>query len=98
MARLLHILLQQRDRGFRVSDEREVIGLLPAEGSSGRGRKAQALVRLADGRVVIENLGEEAKNVCRSLVRFRPGRPILDPDTREVIGYEMEQVSLAASA
>ena len=77
-----------------MSDEKEVIGLLPAEGSSGRARKAQALVRLADGRVAIEDLGAEAKQG----VRFRPGRPILDPDSREVIGYEMEQVSLAASA
>lgn len=81
-----------------MSNQKEVIGLLPAEGSSGRARRAQALVRLADGSVAIEDLGAEAKKICRSLVRFRPGRPILDPDTREVIGYEMEQVSLAASA
>ena len=79
-----------------MSDEKEVIGLLPAEGSPGR--RAQVLVRLADGRVVVETLGEEAKNLYRSLVRFRPGRPILDPNTREVVGYEMERVSLAASA
>ncbi len=79
-----------------MSDEKEVIGLLPAEGAPGR--RAQVLVRLADGRVVVETLGEEAKNLCRSLVRFRPGRPILDPNTREVVGYEMERVSLAASA
>jgi hypothetical protein len=90
--------MQQRDRGNLVSEEKEVIGLLPAEGASGRAIRAQALVRLADGRVVVETLGEEAKNICRSLSRFRPGRPILDPDTREVIGYEMEKVSLAASA
>lgn len=78
--------------------EKEVIGLLPAEGATGRARKAQALVRLADGRMAIEDLGAEARKACRAMVRFRPGRPIFDPDTREVIGYEMEQVSLAASA
>lgn len=81
-----------------MSEEKQVIGLLPAEGDTGRASKAKALVRLADGRMAVEDLGAETKKVCRSLVRFRPGRPILDPDTREVIGYEMEQVSLAASA
>ncbi len=79
-------------------NEKEVIGLLPAEGPTGRTKKAQALVRLADGRMAVEELGAEARKICRSFVRFRPGRPIVDPDTREVIGYELEQVSLAASA
>jgi len=81
-----------------VSDEKQVIGLLPGEGPEGRAKKAQVLVRLADGRMAIENIGPEARKLCRTFARFRPGRPIRDPDTREVIGYEMEQVSMAASA
>lgn len=80
------------------ADEKEVIGLLPAEPTTGRRKRTQALVRLADGRMAVEELGAEARRASRSLIRFRPGRPILDPDSREVIGYEMEQVSLAASA
>ena len=81
-----------------MREDKQVIGLLPTERDSGRARKAEALVRLADGRMAVEVLGAEARKVGRALVRFRPGRPILDPETREVIGYEMEQVSLAASA
>ena len=35
---------------------------------------------------------EEAKAASPHSGTFRRGRPIIDPDTEEVIGYEMEEV------
>lgn len=57
---------------------------------------AQRLVRAPDGRVRLEDVEsqEEFDRVARTTGCFRRGKPIRDPRTREVIGYEMEQVQL----
>ncbi len=73
---------------------REVIALLPLDERTDGARETPALVRLADGRMAVENLG---KQPAGNLARFRRSAPILDPDTREVIGYEMVQVLVATA-
>ena len=53
-------------------------------------------MRLADGRVSLEPVTseEEFERAARATGCFRRGKPIHDPHTYEVIGYEMEQVPL----
>ena len=60
------------------------------------GEGAQRLVRRADGRVVLEPVEslEEFERTARNTGCFRRGKPIRDPRTHDVIGYEMEQVPL----
>ncbi len=55
---------------------------------------AQRLVRDADGNVVLEEIQseEEFDQTARTTGCFRRGQPIRDPNTGDVIGYEMEEV------
>ena len=84
----------------------EIIALLLADASERRwqagqlGRGAQRLVRLPDGRVALEPVRseEEFEHAARTTGCFRRGKPIHDPYTHEVIGYEMEQVPLLRAA
>jgi hypothetical protein len=57
---------------------------------------AQRLVRDADGRVTLEAVAtaEEFDATARTTGCFRRGKPIHDPQTREIIGYEMEEVPM----
>lgn len=61
---------------------------------------AQRLVRKPGGQVVLEPVEseEEFERAARTTGCFRRGKPIHDPRTHEVIGYEMEQVPLLRSA
>ena len=58
------------------------------------GKGAQRLIRRADGSVRLEPVEseEEFERAARATGCFRRGKAIRDPETREVIGYEMEQV------
>lgn len=84
----------------------EVIALLLGETSDRRWRSgdssagAQRLVRDPSGRVSLETIAsqEEFDRTARSTGCFRRGKPIRDPNSREVIGYEMEEVPLLRSA
>ena len=64
------------------------------------GKGAQRLIRRADGSVRLEPVEseEEFERAARTTGCFRRGKPIHDPETREVIGYEMEQVPLLRAA
>jgi hypothetical protein len=64
------------------------------------GKGAQRLIRRADGSVLLEPVEseEEFERAARTTGCFRRGKPIHDPETREVIGYEMEQVPLLRAA
>lgn len=83
----------------------EVIALLLAESSDLRWRSgefakgAQRLVRRADGSVRLETVEsqEEFERAARTTGCFRRGKPIRDPRTRELIGYEMEEVPVLRS-
>lgn len=85
----------------------EVIALLLGEPTDERWHPrrfvegAQRLVRSPDGRVSLEAVrsAEEFDETARNTGCFRRGKPIRDPATREIIGYEMEEVpSLRPSA
>jgi hypothetical protein len=83
----------------------EVIALLLPERTrrevrDGYAAGAQRLVRSADGRMSLEAVEsrEEFERTARSTGCFRRGKAIRDPATREVIGYEMEEVSIAEAA
>lgn len=86
-----------------MSTDSEVIALLLGESYRHGGkpdeplRGAQRLMRDADGRVSLEDVQtrEEFDRTARTTGCFRRGKVIRDPDTREIIGYEMEEVSLA---
>jgi hypothetical protein len=74
--------------------------LLPEADTAGHNRQARAatmIVRSADGQFILQTvdariaLAQQAANTgC-----FRKGKPIVDPNTREVLGYEMEEVPCA---
>jgi len=85
-----------------MDDTVEIIALVLGDASERRWRAghlsegAQRLVRKPDGRVALEPVAseEEFERTARTTGCFRRGKPIRDPFTQEVIGYEMEQVPL----
>jgi hypothetical protein len=86
-------------------NESEVIALLLFESpdtdvaESDRASRARCLVRKADGRFSLEAVGSRAEfDRAARTGCFRHGKPIHDPRTREIIGYEMEEVSSLAAA
>jgi hypothetical protein len=89
-----------------MDDQAEIIAVLLADGSEQRwhsgefGKGAQRLVRRSDGRVSLETVEsqEEFDLAARTSGCFRRGKPIRDPETREVIGYEMEEVPVLRAA
>lgn len=89
-----------------MDGDNEVIALVLDE-SSGQGSSAhryahgaKRLVRNADGRVSLEAIEseEEFERVARTSGCFRRGKAIRDPISRQVIGYEMEEVRLYPTA
>jgi hypothetical protein len=61
-------------------------------------RGATALVRDASGRMSLELLTDSAafKEQVMSTGCFRRGKPIIDPVSRQVMGYEMEMIAQQA--
>ncbi len=77
---------------------REVIAvLMPRKKRQKKSREGvQALVRLEDGEMILEDVDDTAIFSGVDVARFRKAMAIKDPETREVIGYEMEPVPGAA--
>ncbi len=77
---------------------REVIAvLMPKKKRQSKvGEGVQALVRLDDGEVIVEDVDDTAIFAGQDVARFRQAMAITDPETREVIGYEMEPITKAA--
>lgn len=73
----------------------EVIGWVLEDGDS-----AQVLVRDEHGCMSLNaaDAAHEFENYAIQTGVFRKGAPIIDPVTRETIGYEMERVSKAVAA
>jgi hypothetical protein len=78
--------------------DKEIIALLPPEARADGREVSRVLVRFGDGRMALEDVADEPARTARQGARFRRSRPIIDPATREVIGYEMEQVLMPAGA
>jgi hypothetical protein len=87
-----------------MNPNREVIALLLGDGAmqgrNGLACGAQRLLRDAAGRVSLEDVRsqDEFDRTARSTGCFKRGTPIYDPNSREIIGYEMEEVRLRRSA
>lgn len=78
-----------------MKSDSKVIALLLGERSARQSvLGAQRLVRDADGTIVLEDVEsrEDFDATARITGCFRRGTPIVDPESREVIGYEMEEV------
>ena len=77
----------------------EVVALLLPEGEQGHlanpEHPATLLVRKADGQFALEQIDARLAFARRAVNTgcFRKGRPIVDPVSREVMGYEMEEIS-----
>jgi hypothetical protein len=70
----------------------QIIALLVPEGS----RKATLLVRRGNGQFALEGIDARVASATRVAANwFRQGSPIVDPTTREVVGYEVTEVSVA---
>ena len=78
--------------------DKEIIALLPPDDRTDGRQVSKALVRFADGRMAIEDLAGDGAPARRPTARFRRSSPIFDPMTREVIGYELEQVMIPVGA
>jgi hypothetical protein len=70
---------------------REIIALLLPETGP---EPATVLVRRADGQMALEAVARDSNFARESMTTgcFRRGKPIVDPVSREVMGYEMEMV------
>jgi hypothetical protein len=77
----------------------EVIALLYPDPGQARDEPSQsvtALVRDAEGPVELRNMVADTNILRRARLagRFNCGKPIVDPVTREVIGYEIEPMAV----
>jgi hypothetical protein len=78
----------------------EIIALLfpePAQAAEGASPQVTALVRDADGAMEVRHLKADSNLMSQAMLtgRFNSGKPIVDPMTREVIGYEIEPLAAA---
>lgn len=77
-------------------DDTEVIAVLVAGYDESGVERATVILRDAAGNVTMkqmsvqDGLAQRAANTDR----FRRGKPILDPVSREVVGYELERVAM----
>jgi hypothetical protein len=76
----------------------EIIALLfPELAPSAEGPSTQvtALVRDAEGAMEVRHVRPDGNLLKRAMLtgRFNSGKPIVDPQTREVIGYEIEPLA-----
>lgn len=77
----------------------KVIAVLMPKGKrreNGKTNGVQALVRREDGEVILQDVKDTGVFRGEDIARFRRATEILDPETREVIGYEMEPISESA--
>jgi len=86
-----------------TSGKSEIVALLLPEGEREHlahpEHRATLLVRRADGQFALEQVDARVALARRvaSTGCFRQGKPIVDPVTRQVMGYEMEEIPLALS-
>jgi hypothetical protein len=78
----------------------EIIALLypaPAEAAGEAASQVTALVRDAQGAMEVRRLKPDRSLMGRAMLtgRFNSGKPIIDPQTKEVIGYEIEPLVFA---
>jgi hypothetical protein len=100
---LAYVNAPHRQDALRMDSNNEVIALLLGDsdrrghGAGSYSDGAQRLVRDAEGRVTLEEIEsrEDFDKTARITGCFIRGKAIRDPQTREIIGYEMEEISPA---
>jgi len=78
----------------------EVIAVFLADGEPRSDSAATMLVRNPDGQMSLQRVNPDSP-FGRYAMRtgcFRRGKPIIDPVSRQMIGYEMEMVPTSLSA
>jgi hypothetical protein len=70
----------------------EVLAVVIPRTAKGESGRPQALVRTAEGAFELSDIAEGSP-LAAGVTHFAQGEPILDPETREVIGYEMQVVN-----
>jgi hypothetical protein len=80
----------------------EVIALLLPEQTAHRdspNSQVTAITRDAEGTMEVRQLRLDRQLMRRARVagRFNTGKPILDPFTREVVGYEIEPLAVSSA-
>lgn len=69
-----------------------------AQDDDGSVQQATALIRDADGKMKLETVDEATRDdnfaaQMKDTGCFRRGKPIVDPVSRQVVGYELEMIS-----
>lgn len=85
---------------LKVLEESEVLALLFPEQGGGGGKpngQVMAVLQDADGGLALYNVVPDSKLLRRArvAVRYKSGTPIVDPHSREVIGYELDPIAVA---
>ena len=77
-------------------DENEVIAVLVAGYDDEGVERATVILRDPRGNVSLREMDADDTAIRRavSAACFRCGKPIRDPESREVVGYELEQVAM----
>ena len=101
VARNLLLSSAMLDASARMNDE-EVIALLfpePTRAKDGPTPMAIAIVRDAQGLMELRQMRPDKALIRRALLtgRMNGGKPIRDPVTREIMGYEIEPITLPAA-
>jgi len=83
-----------------VLEESEVLALLfpePAANGKPTSEQVMAVVQDAGGELTLHNVVPDKNLLRRARVtgRYKSGTPILDPKTREIIGYELAPIAVA---
>lgn len=78
-------------------DDTEVIAVLVAGYDDNGAERATVVLRDAAGNVTMKQMSAQDGPSPRAANtdRFRRGRPIVDPVSREVVGYELERVAVS---
>lgn len=77
-------------------NDTEVIAVLVAGYDDDGTERATVILRDAAGNVTLKqmNAHDGLAHRAANTDRFRRGKPIVDPVSREVVGYELERVAL----
>lgn len=84
---------------LKVLEESEVLALLfPEHGSGGKpSGQVMAVLQDAQGGLVLHSVVPDSSLLRRARIagRYKSGTPIVDPHSREVIGYELDPIAVA---
>ena len=78
-------------------DDNEVIAVLVAGYDEEGAERATVILRDSHGNVSMKQMPAADRMVqhAADTDRFRRGKPIIDPQSREIVGYELERIALS---